>query len=205
MKKMLVGLLLAVLYACSADGSKRAELHRVATSQEMQVVLALVDGYRAEDEAYGKYSKRKVGGKPIWSRMLPLHVLRTNDEEQKHPSFDGFAVPLKALVNYTENSSEAFNLQDSTYLFQQVSKTEILLDSITFKHDTLLTPQLYKQLRVRRKIHNYGFYQFSQPLFSSDGNSAYIQVDAAGSRTSYWLLKKQGKWTVTHALLFWVV
>lgn len=174
---------------------------RVATSQEMQVVLTLVDSYRAGDKARAKYN---IGRMPIWSRMLPLHVLRTNDRAEKHPSFPGFAIPIKTLVDDAESSIQGFALKDSTHLFQQVCKAEILLDTTAFKPDNLITPHLYKQPQVRRKVHGYWFYRFSQPLFSPDGNSAYIQADIAGSRESYKLSKKQGRWVITHSALLWV-
>ena len=177
----------------------------MATSQEMQIVLALVDRYRAGEESNSKFTKHKVEELPVWSRMLPLHIVRTDDQEQKHPSFDGFAVPFKVLVTYMKDGHQGLALQDSAYLFQQVRKAEILLDSTAFELENIVTPQQYKQPQVRRKIHNYGFYRFSQPLFSSDNSSAYIQVDEAGCRKSYRLLKKQGKWTIIHQLLFWVV
>jgi hypothetical protein len=204
MNKLPVCLVLAVLSACSVGDSKHTELPRVATSQEMEVIHTLVARYRAGEEAAGRYFKQKAREMPVWSRMLPLRVLRTNDLEQKHPSFDGFAVPLNVLVSYTENGRQAFGLQDSTQLLQQVRKADILLDSIAFKPNNLLTPHLYKQPQMRRKVHGYWFYRFSQPLFSPDGNAAYIQADIAGSRESYTLSKKRGQWTVTHDALLWV-
>jgi hypothetical protein len=204
MNKLPVGFVLAVLSACSAGDSKRTELPRVATSQEMEVIRALVARYRAGEEASGRYFKQKARVMPVWSRMLPLRVLRTDGLEQKHPSFDGFAVPLKVLVSYAENGHQAFSLQDSTQLLRQVRQTDILLDSLAFKPNNLLTPHLYKQPQVRQKVHGYWFYRFSQPLFSPDGNAAYIQADIAGSRESYRLSRKHGQWTVTHDALLWV-
>jgi hypothetical protein len=205
MSKKLLGCLLAVLNSCSADDSQQAQLPRMATSQQMQVVLALVSRYRADEAMASSYTKQKPEEMPIWSHMLPLHVLRTNDSETKHPLFLGFAVPLKALVSYTGKNTQAFALQDSAQLFQQVSNTEILLDSTVLTPGNLLTPHLYEKVEVRRKVHGYGFYRFSQPLFSPDGNLAYIQVDEAGSRKSYRLAKENGKWTITSEILFWVV
>ena len=204
MNKQAVGFMLAMLAACSGADSKRAELPRIATSREMQVIKVLVDTYRKGEEASGKYFKQKPKTMPVWSRLLPLHVLRTDDLEQKNSLVQGFAVPLKELANYLENGRQAFKLRDSVQLLQQVRKADILLDSMAFSPDSLLTPHLYKQPRVKRKVHGYWFYRFSQPLFSPDGNEAYLQADIAGSRESYRLSKKQGQWSVTHVALLWV-
>lgn len=175
----------------------------MATAQEMQVVLTLASSNWAADEAYWLFGKHAVEKKPVWSRMLPLHVARTN-AEQRHLAFNGFAVPIKALVGNAENGGLILGLQDSAHLFQQVRKAEILLDSSAFKPENLLTPQRYKQPQARRKVHGQRFYRFSQPLFSPDSSFAYIQLDAAGSRVSYSLSKKDGRWGIIRSAVLWV-
>jgi hypothetical protein len=204
MKKSWAGYALTILCSCMAKDNTRAEVSRMANKQEMQIVLALVNENSAADKAYGKFTKHEVEKKPVWSRMLPLQVVRTDKGENHHPAGDRFVVPLKELVDHSENARPGLALRDSTYLFQQVRKAEILLDSTAFEPGTALTPQQYEQPQVRRRVHGHRFYRFSQPLFSPDGNSAYIQMDAAGSRGSYRLSKKGGKWVVTHTALLWV-
>lgn len=204
MNKFSLSIALVGMCSCSPVDDKREKALGVATGREMEVVLTLSKAFRTENKAYGKYINQKINNLPTWLCMMPLDILHTASGSQKRPvhDYDKFSISLKELTSYTAGR-QPFALQDSVYLFKQVYKEDRLLDSTAFKPESLLTPHEYNQSQVKRKIRN-RFYRFSQPLFSPDSSSAYIQVDQAGSRTSYIMSNSGGKWLVVKEMPIWV-
>jgi hypothetical protein len=201
--KLCLGVVLSGICACTAVDNKQVAVPEPANRQEMEVIATLLKVYQAENKASAKYFNQKIDDLPTWSLMIPLDVLPSTTGKRERPAYDRFLVALNELESYTADGRQPFAHQEDAYLLKQVHKTDKLLDTTLFKPETWLTPHQYKLPQIKRKV-RYKYCRFSQPLFSLDNKAAYIQVDNAGSRVSYLMSKKAGKWVVVKAMLMWV-
>ena len=186
--------------ACSPAAVQEQALPALASPQEMTVMQAVLqaNGYLL--------SAHTSNSHPLFSRLLPLHILPSSSPRNQRLPNEAFAVRLDELLacTYGKQEQPLFTPQDSTALLTQPATSERLVDSTRLASADLLTPAQYRQQRQvnrRRQV----FYRFSQPLFSADHTKAYLQVDAIGSgRLEYLVVKKGTHWEQVGSGLLWV-
>lgn len=203
MKKIIL-CIFSLFALCNCQNKKeQSEL----TSSEINDITDVIETVLIQD-SLDIFSKNK-DSRIIRNELRKLHIIVP--EKRK----DGISFPppprdisINSLLNTEIKKTNFFSSNDSIYLLKQNSN----LESLKIEQNLLnkLNASTIEEVEKKHKNgENVRFYEMTIPVFSSNRQRAYIQLDyfcghLCGSGKAIYLQKINGKWQIIEKWRTWI-
>lgn len=204
MRNIILSIAIFLFFSCK-NSENKVEL----TSFRIKEINNIIKTIIIEDslEVFGKEKGKKMLCKDLIKLDIYVPEKPKNDEIQipPPPSFNN--VSITDLIQY-DRKSTLFNSTDSINLLKQnLNPKKLEVDSDIFDKVNFTTK--HEEIYKKETGESYDFYEITIPIFSLNGQLAYLEVNyycgrLCGGGKSIYLKKINGKWKVIEKRTTWI-
>lgn len=205
MKKLLLILLVSFSFTkCKNNKENELDSSKIKDINEIVKTVILEDTLNVlkNEKESGMFCEELV--------KLDIYIpeKRKDNESIPPPPPSFYKISIENLLYHKIENEMFFTSVDSIYLLKQNLNTEKLKIKKDIAEKINLTTK-EKEINKRENGKSYNFYEMTIPIFSSDNQKAYIELNhycggLCGSGKSIFLKKIDGKWKIIEIWRTWI-
>ncbi len=207
MKKLILILLVSLSFTKCKNNDNQAEIDSSKINEINEIVKTVI----LEDSL--NVLKNNKDSKKFCEELIKLDIYipekRKNNEPNPPPPPPSFyKISIENLLYYKIENEFFFTSKDSLYLLQQnLNPEKLKIEKAVIKNINLTTNE--KEINKIKMGKSYNFYEMTIPIFSSDNQKAYVELNhycggLCGSGKSIYLKKINRKWKIVDKWSTWI-
>jgi hypothetical protein len=206
MKKILLILLVSLSFTkCKNNSETEFDISKIKDINEIVKTVIIEDSLNV--------LKNEKESKMFCRELIKLEIYIPEKRKDNEP-FPPLPLPfsnvisIEKLLSFKIENKMFFTSKDSLYLLQQNSNPQKLkIEKKVIEKINLTTKE--KEINKKKIGESYNFYEMTTPIFSSDNQKAYLELNhycggLCGSGKSIFLKKINGKWKIIDKWGTWI-
>jgi hypothetical protein len=207
MKKLILILLVSLLFTKCKNNNNEIEIGSPKINEINKIVKTII----LEDSL--NVLKNDKESKMFCEELIKLDIYipekrKKNEPIPPPPPPSFYKISIEDLLNYKIENEMFFTSKDSLDLLRQnLNPEKLIIEKDILQKINLTTEERENTKRKNGELYN--FYVMTIPIFSSDNNKAYVELNhycggLCGNGKSIFLKKINGKWKVVDKWRTWI-